>query len=139
MKSSAGSAKALALEEAYRTVTVKEGRDTVTLPAIQAILRRQIALAAKGSGPAQRAVIAAVLAIEEEQAAAAAERSARQQEEDSPTDLIDAARRICFLLRLSREEEEKLAGRGALPVGVGASVPNEQGIHPERPMEPDGG
>jgi hypothetical protein len=56
-------AKALALEEAYRTVTVKEGG--------QAILRRQVALAAKGNGPARRAVIAAVVAIEEEQAEAA--------------------------------------------------------------------
>jgi hypothetical protein len=49
--------KALALEEAYRTATVKEGGRAVTLPAIQVILRRQVALAAKGNGPAQRAVI----------------------------------------------------------------------------------
>jgi hypothetical protein len=67
--------KALALEEAYRTATVKEGGRAVALPAIQVIQRRQIALAAKGNGPAQRAVIAAVQAIEEERARAAHPRS----------------------------------------------------------------
>jgi hypothetical protein len=44
-------AKALALEEAYRSGTVKEGGRAVALPAIQVILRRQIALGAKGNGP----------------------------------------------------------------------------------------
>jgi hypothetical protein len=110
------------------------------LPAIQAILRRQIALAAKGNGPAQRAVIAAVLAIEQEQTAAAAEQSARQRAADSPIDLIDAARQVCFLLNLSREEEEeKLAAGVVRQAGREASVPNEHGIQPGRPMGPDGG
>ena len=104
----AGRAKAFALEEAYRTITVKDGRETVALPAIQAILRRQITLAAKGNGPAQRAVIAAVLALEEEQAQEAAEQAARKLTEDNPTDLIDAARRVCFLLGLARDAEGRL-------------------------------
>jgi len=64
-------AKSLALEEAYRTVTVADGAGGVAMPAIQAIMRRQIALAMKGNGPAQRAVIAAVKGIEDEQARAA--------------------------------------------------------------------
>jgi hypothetical protein len=124
-KASLARAKTLALEEAYRTVTVKEGRGTVALPAIQAILRRQIALATKGSGPAQRAVIAAVLEIEEEQARIAAEERARQAATENPADLIDAARRICFLLRLSAEEQKKITG-GELLVDIEASIPSAQ-------------
>jgi hypothetical protein len=38
-----------------RMVRVKVGDTVVLLPAIQAILRGQIDLAAKGNGPAQRA------------------------------------------------------------------------------------
>jgi hypothetical protein len=57
-------AKALALREAYRTVTVKEGGRAFALPAIQAILRSQIVLAAKGNVQAQRAVLAAIQGIE---------------------------------------------------------------------------
>jgi hypothetical protein len=37
------------------------------VPALQAVLRSQIALAIKGNGPAQRAVLAAVQAIEKEE------------------------------------------------------------------------
>jgi hypothetical protein len=99
-------AKALALKEAYRTVAVKEGGRAVALPAIQAILRRQVALAARGNGPAQRAVIAAVQAIEEEHARAAADQNAREHATETPTDMIDAARRICFLLKLAEHEGE---------------------------------
>ena len=59
-------AKELALMEAYRKVTIREG-DTVTrLPAVQAVMRSQIKLAAKGNGPAQRAVIKAVQDLEGE-------------------------------------------------------------------------
>jgi hypothetical protein len=104
-------AKALALEEAYRLGIVKEGRKEVALPAIQAILRRQIALAAQGNGPAQRAVIATVLAIEEEEAQFEAERRAREAEANKPTDLIDAARRVCYLLNIARDEEDMISGR----------------------------
>ena len=68
----AGRTKGLALQEAYRLVAVREGDKVVKLPAIQAVLRSQVALAAKGNGPAQRAVIAAVKQIEQELAAAAA-------------------------------------------------------------------
>src|SRR5258708_1704627 len=60
----AGRATALALKEAYRLVNVREGDNVTALPAIQAILRSQIALAAKGNGPAQRSVIETVQAIE---------------------------------------------------------------------------
>jgi hypothetical protein len=82
------------------------GGRAVAPPAIQAILRRQVALAARGNGPAQRAVIAAVLAIEEEQALAAADQNAREHATETPTDMIDAARRICFLLKFAEHEGE---------------------------------
>jgi uncharacterized protein DUF5681 len=123
-------ARALALEEAYRTVTVKEDGRFVALPAIQAILRRQVALAAKGNGPAQRAVIAAVLAIEEEQATAAADQNAREPATETATDMIDAARRICFLLKLAECEQEAMAqaAREAPLDGREASVLPARGI-----------
>ena len=62
--------KALTLEEAYRAVVVREDGDgrTEPVPALQAVLRSQIALAIKGNAAAQRAVLAAVQAIEEEEA-----------------------------------------------------------------------
>ena len=60
----AGRIAALMLKEAYRPVNVREGDNVTRLPAIQAIVRSQIALAAKGNGPAQRSVIEAVQAIE---------------------------------------------------------------------------
>ena len=97
-------AKALALEEAYRTVTVADGAGGVAMPAIQAVMRRQIALAMKGNGPAQRAVIAAVEGIEDEQARAAAERSAGEAQTSSKYAHMsdtEAARRIAYLLHLA--------------------------------------
>jgi hypothetical protein len=70
-RTAAERAKALVLKEAYRSVKVKEGDRVYALPALQAVLRSQVALAAKGNAPAQRAVIAAVQAIEQENVAAA--------------------------------------------------------------------
>jgi len=64
-----GRAHNLILQEAYRLVTVREGDKVLRLPAIQVVLRSQVALAAKGNGPAQRAVIATLNAIEQELAA----------------------------------------------------------------------
>lgn len=65
----AGRATALAIKEAYRLVKVREGDKVLTMPAIQAVLRSQVALAAKGNGPAQRALIEVTQAIERESAA----------------------------------------------------------------------
>jgi hypothetical protein len=99
--------KALALKEAYRAVTIKEGGGTVKVPAVQAVLRRQFAVAAKGSALAQRAVFAAIAAIENERTKAAAERTAAKAE-STPMSDIEAIRRICFLLDLpEREQQEK--------------------------------
>ena len=59
-------AKEIALQEAYRLVPVRDGDKIVKMPAVQAVHRSQIALAAKGNGPAQRAVLRVVQAIEKE-------------------------------------------------------------------------
>jgi hypothetical protein len=96
-------AKALALKELYRLVTVREGDKVMRLPVIQAVLRSQLALAVKGHSPAQRAVIAAAHALEQDvalEAAAAREKAAAAK----PTSYLDAARRVAFLLRLAYDE-----------------------------------
>jgi len=65
-------AKRLALQEAYKLITVRDaGDEAFRLPAIQAVMRQQLRLAAKGNGPAQRAVIAMIQAIEQEELQAA--------------------------------------------------------------------
>jgi len=100
---SARRARALALEEAYRLVTVREGNKVMRLPAIQAMMRNQLALAVKGNGPAQRAMLAAIDAMEKELAAeAAAEEQA--EAERGPINYLDGARRIAFLFREAYKE-----------------------------------
>ena len=72
--------------------------------------------------------------IEEEHARAAQEQRADEHAPETPTDLIDAARRICFLLHLAEREEERMAqaAREAPPAGREAPVPHAQGIEAER-------
>ena len=95
---------ALALKEAYRMITVREGDKVTSLPAIQAVMRSQVALAVKGNGPAQRALIAAIHALEQERAIETAEQ-AKAAAARSPINYTDAARRIIFLLRLAYDEK----------------------------------
>jgi hypothetical protein len=87
----------LALKEAYRSVTVREGDKVVRLPAIQAVMRSQVALAAKGNGPAQRALIEVVQAIEQAIAAQAVARESTESKTPPMSDL-EIARRIAFVL-----------------------------------------
>lgn len=61
-------ARRLALKEAYRPVTVREGDNVISLPAIQAVVRSSFALAVKGNGPAQRAFFKLIDSIERESA-----------------------------------------------------------------------
>jgi hypothetical protein len=61
------SAKAMVLQEAYRPIAVREGDDVLALPAIQAVMRQLVRLAAKGNGPAQRKLIDMVQAIGKKQ------------------------------------------------------------------------
>jgi hypothetical protein len=95
----AGRANALVLQEAYRPVRVREGDKVLTLPAIQAVLRSQVALAAKGNGPAQRALFDMVRAIERELAAQATASTATRADMSD----LEVARRIAFAEALLRE------------------------------------
>jgi hypothetical protein len=119
--------KELALQEAYRPITVKEGGRALALPAIQAILRSQVELAAQGNVQAQRAVLAAIQTIEAEnvfEATLAAVRDLPAEvlagvstiEQDNmeavapatrPKSYTEAAQRIRVLLRLDEEKEER--------------------------------
>ena len=62
-------ANQLMLKEAYRPVTVRDGERTVPMPAIAAIFRSQLASGLKGNGPAQRASLRMIGAIEADFAA----------------------------------------------------------------------
>jgi Family of unknown function (DUF5681) len=95
-------ARALALKEAYRLVTVREGDKVTRLPAIQAVMRSQVALAVKGNGPAQRAMIAAIHAMEQE---LAIEAEAQKKTAVAKMSYTEAARRIALLLRLAYKEK----------------------------------
>jgi hypothetical protein len=91
-------AKRLALQEAYKLVTVREGDKEYALPAIQAVMRQQVRLAAKGNGPAQRAVIAMIQAIEQE-AMQAATTATEISQNSSITDQDRAQALAAFLAR----------------------------------------
>jgi hypothetical protein len=99
-------ARALAIREAYRLVTVREGDKVMRLPAIQVVMRSQVALAAKGNGPAQRTLIAAIHALEQEMSV---EFDAAQKAEAAKPQytIHEAARRISFLLNLAKKEPEE--------------------------------
>ena len=99
-------ARELAIKEAYRRITVREGDKTMRLPAIQAVMRSQVALAAKGNGPAQRALIAAVHALEQEMSVEFDQIEKAAAAKPKYT-IHDAARRIAFLLQLAKTEQEE--------------------------------
>jgi Family of unknown function (DUF5681) len=61
-------AEALIWKEAYRLLTVREGNAVKKMPALQAVIRSQIAAAAKGNVTAQRALVKVVQDIEDAQA-----------------------------------------------------------------------
>jgi Family of unknown function (DUF5681) len=121
----AGRANSLALKEAYRIVTVREGDKVLTMPAIQAVLRGLVAHAAKGNSPAQRTFIEIVQLIERELAAEAAAKNKAEAETSQISD-IEAARRVAFLLNKAAREE---TAHGTAP----NSVPMLQGIAPQKP------
>ena len=92
-----GRAKALALKEAYRPVTIKEGDRLLVMPAIQAVMRSQVALAAKGNGPAQRSVIQSVQAIESQLEFQESAVSCALPDHSDLSD-VEVARSIAFVL-----------------------------------------
>jgi hypothetical protein len=106
---SAGRAKALVLKEAYHIVIrVKEGGRVVCLPALGAILRSLISLAAKGNDPARRLVFAVVDQIEQELAAPSAPDT--KDNNERPMTERQLGRRISWILS---GEVPKGSARGA--------------------------
>jgi Family of unknown function (DUF5681) len=111
----AGRAKRLALQEAYRPITAREGDEVFTLPTIQAVMRQQGRCAAKGNGPAQRHFIDRVHAIEQEEAMQAATKAADISQNPNITD-EDRARAVVALLQKTKYGREILArGRDGKP------------------------
>ena len=84
---------------------MREGDKVVTLPAIQAVLRSQIALAAKGNGLAQRTIIETIQAIEREIEAHVAAKERALADTPAMSDL-ELARRIAFLLTRASKKIE---------------------------------
>jgi hypothetical protein len=101
----------LVLTEAYRKIRVKEGDRIKEVSALQAILRAQVTHAAKGNGPAQRAVIETVKGIEQEFAVQAAAEAKELNEH--PVSDLDAARRIAFVLNKAARAD--VAADGTAP------------------------
>jgi hypothetical protein len=100
-------AKRIVLEEAYRSVTVKEGEKVIRMPAIRAVMRSHLRDALKGNGPNQRAVLALVQVLESE---INAEKRRTAANDNPPRELssTEVARRIAFVLnRAAREREKK--------------------------------
>jgi Family of unknown function (DUF5681) len=82
-------ARKLILQEAFRMLNLREGDKVTRIPALQAVLRSQIALAAKGSGPAQRAVVKTVQEIEAEVRAHGAAVAASKKPSKELNDITD--------------------------------------------------
>jgi Family of unknown function (DUF5681) len=72
-------AEALIRQEAYRLLTVRDGDKVTRMPALQAVIRSQIAAAAKGNVTAQRALVKIVQDIEAEARAREAEGPANKK------------------------------------------------------------
>jgi hypothetical protein len=62
--SETGRAQQLIRQELYRTITVREGSKVIRMPAVRAILRKQILLAAQGNVSAMKEVLKALRLIE---------------------------------------------------------------------------
>jgi hypothetical protein len=95
----------LILKEAYRKVRVRAGDKVIELPAIQAVVRAQLARGVNGNGPAQQSAIANVQVIERDNAMQA-EVSKINQDATEMSEL-EAARRVAFLLTKANRKLEQ--------------------------------
>jgi hypothetical protein len=82
-------AEELIRQEAYRLLTIREGDKVTRIPALQAVIRSQITSAAKGSVPAQRALVKAVQDIEAEARARRTGGTANKKLNKDVNDLTD--------------------------------------------------
>jgi hypothetical protein len=76
-------------KEVYRLVNAREGDKTMRVPALLAVLRSHLALAAKGNVPAQRAVLRNIQEIEAE--IFASKNGAYEHQRQRPEVLITSA------------------------------------------------
>jgi Family of unknown function (DUF5681) len=100
-----GRAKRLALQEAYRPITVREGDEVRIFPTIQAVMRQQARSAAKGNGPAQRHFIDRVQAIEQEELQAAAK--AAETGANSDVSDRDLARALAAFIQRTKHKHHR--------------------------------
>ena len=96
-------ARKLILREAFRMLNLREGDKVTRIPALQAVLRSQIALAAKGNGPAQRAVVKTVQEIEAEVRAHGTTSAASRKPGKDPNDITD--QELMAILRQNKMTE----------------------------------
>ena len=82
-------AEALIRQEVHRLLTVREGEAVTKMPALQAVIRSQIASAAKGNVPAQRAVIKGIQDMEVEARARRAGGTANKKLNKDGNDITD--------------------------------------------------
>ena len=101
-----GRATGLILKEIYRLINVREGDKVKKMPTLQAIVRNQLTLAAKGNGRAPRDVIAMVLAIEQTLAKAAAVAKAAQPEDTRKVSDFELARWMLSVLESGAAQAE---------------------------------
>jgi len=96
-------ARKLILREAFRMLNLREGDKVTRIPALQAVLRSQIALAAKGNGPAQRAVVKTVQEIEAEVRVHGTAGAASRKPGKDPNDITD--QELMAILRQNKMTE----------------------------------
>jgi hypothetical protein len=92
---STGRATALAVAEFFRQITLREGEKTRKVPALQAVMRSQIALAIKGNQAAQRALVQTAFAIEK---AVACQNAAEKVNGPTKMSELEAVRRVAAAL-----------------------------------------
>jgi hypothetical protein len=101
---SAGRANKLALKEAYRLITVREGAETLTLPAVQAAMRQLSRIGLKGNGPALRNFIGMVQTIEQREEMRTATKAVDEAHQPEITDELRVRALAAFLAKTKRSQ-----------------------------------
>jgi hypothetical protein len=94
-------AEALIRQELYRSLTVRDGDAVRKMTALQAVIRSQIACAAKGNVPAQRALVKVAQDIENAQARRTA--TANKQPSKDPNDITDEV--LMGIIRATQDDK----------------------------------
>jgi hypothetical protein len=92
----------LALREAYRSITVREGDIVRSLPAYQAAIRQLARLAVTGKGPALRQFVELIQAIEQEAEMQAESKAAAGGHNSNVSDSDRARALAAFLTKVKR-------------------------------------